>query len=334
MPIRLFGGRGSDKVRSCPACEQEVAATATFCPSCYMVFRPEGAADLREHLQGGRIPSDVYLLRKMQAEDPNTGPVVRVPGEASVSPPPAIASPTPPARSFESAVTSPVVPPELPVARAIPPSGATLAEGPIPPPLPTGGPPSEPPAPDEAPLATVGPAPPAAAASAQPTDRPRAPGRTGVEILFEFKPPLPPPTRSIEEAPGLFAWMLDQDPIIPNNLDRLQEIHAGVFRDKPAGRLEYEQHVVLQIADDLALHPARDAMELHLMALVAGYRRAAGAYHVAARSGEQKADTALWQMASMASRLRVEAWIYQTRHGIPPELTRRGRLRIRRVTGD
>ncbi len=87
MSIRLFSGRGSDKRRTCPACEQKIAATANFCPSCYMVFRPEGAADLREHLQGGRVPSDIYLLRRLQAEDPDAGPVVRESGGTSLSPP-------------------------------------------------------------------------------------------------------------------------------------------------------------------------------------------------------------------------------------------------------
>ena len=58
------------------------------------------------------------------------------------------------------------------------------------------------------------------------------------------------------------------------------------------------------------------------------------AYHVAARREEHEADRALWQMASMASRLRVEAWVYQSRYGVPPEIAERGRPRIRRVTSD
>ena len=152
-------------------------------------------------------------------------------------------------------------------------------------------------------------------------------------MLLVFQAPLPPPTRSIEETPALFAWMLEQDPVIPNNLDRLQKIHAGVFRDNPAERLEYEQHILLQVADDLALHPTRDALSLHLMLLAAGYRRAAEAYHVAARREEQEADSALWQMASTASRLRIEAWVFQTRHGVSPEFVGRARLRTARISG-
>ena len=87
MALRLFGGQEDSKVRKCPACESKIAAEATFCPSCFLVIRPEGSADLRAHLRGARIPTDVYLLRKMQAEDPNAGPVVRVPTEASAAPP-------------------------------------------------------------------------------------------------------------------------------------------------------------------------------------------------------------------------------------------------------
>jgi hypothetical protein len=128
--------------------------------------------------------------------------------------------------------------------------------------------------------------------------------------------------------------MLERDPVIPNNLERLQQIHARVFRNNPAERLGYEQHLLLQVADDLDLHPTRDALGLHLMLLVAGYRRAVEAYHVAARREEREADSALWQMASLASRLRIEAWVYQTRHGVSPEFAGRARLRTTRISVD
>jgi uncharacterized protein (DUF1501 family) len=180
----------------------------------------------------------------------------------------------------------------------------------------------------------MSPTPQVAAPSAQMTAKPRAQGRVGVEHLLEYKAPLPPPARSIEDTSPLFAWMLDQDPIIPNNLERLQEIHAGVFRDEPAGHLTYDQHVLLQVADDLALHPTRDSMDLHLKVLAASYRRAVEAYHIAARRAEHEADNAIWQMASVASRLRVEGWIYLNRHGAPPEIGGRGRFRTTGATGD
>ena len=133
MPIRLFGGRENDKGRTCPACEQNVAAAATFCPSCYMVFRPEGAADLREHLQGGRIPSDVYLLRKMQVEVPETGPVVREPARASVSPLPTPGGPVSPEpdQPPESPVAAQASPPESSVPVAVPPAETPDANGPV-----------------------------------------------------------------------------------------------------------------------------------------------------------------------------------------------------------
>ncbi|HYL79172.1 MAG TPA: hypothetical protein VEU07_00080, partial [Candidatus Acidoferrum sp.] len=157
-----------------------------------------------------------------------------------------------------------------------------MAEGSVQPLVPSDASHAKPPILGEAPVVAMSPTSPAVAHGAQMTAQPRAQGRVGVEHLLEFKAPLPPPTRSIEETSPLFAWMLDQDPIIPNNLDRLQEIHSGVFRGKPAGHLTYDQHVLLQVADDLALHPTRESMDVHLKALAASYRRAVEAYHVAA----------------------------------------------------
>jgi len=308
MPLRLFGGYGSSRTRSCPACERQIAAEATFCPSCYMVIRPEGTADLRQHLQGGRIPTDVYLLRKMQAEDPDAGPVVRAdehaPDPLQVSEPPQPLLSVPPV-SDTQALQAPSL--ELPLT-APPVPSPPIAPTPVP-------------------------------ANAEPprteTD-PRARTRTwtGVYSLLRFDPPLPPPTHAVEETSVLLAWLLERDPIIPNNTDLLETIHADAFRDLPAARLGYSQHVLLQIADDLVLHPTREALSNHLTILAAAYRRAAGAYHSATERKHGEANTSLWQMASLASRLRVEAWVYRTRHGAPPEVTRPRRPRISRVSAD
>jgi len=308
MPLRLFGGQGGGRVRACPACEREIAAQATFCPSCYMVFRPEGAADLREYLQGGRIPTDVYLLRKMQVEDPNTGPVVR---ESAVVPS------TPPAA--EPVVSAPAVPsPSEPVAPQIPDLVAASVPSPSAPPT-------------------------AAQASAVETvESPRSDTDTGPGVrawkgaysLLTFDPPLPPPTHSVDDTPTLLAWMLERDPVIPNNLELLETIHAGTFREGPAAQLGYQQHLLIQIADDLVLHPTQETLDTHLGHLAAAYRRAAGAYHTATHKGEKEKNAALWQMASMASRLRLEAWVFQTRYGVAPETTRPRRLRASRVSAD
>ncbi len=285
MPMRLFGGRGRSNVRACPACGREVADSATFCPSCYMVFRAEGAADLREFLQGGRVPSDVYLLRKMQTEDPDLGPVIReIPETRPATPQP----PSPP--------SSPTQTPPAPGSQEIP--------------FLIGLPPLSPPS---VPVETT-PVP----AAASPADaRPKPPGRTSVELLMGFDRPLPPMTSGEEQLPALFEWMLDHDPVIPNDLPRLEEIHTAVFQGRPAGRLPYEQHILLQVADDLLLHPTREALDEHLVFLARGYRRAAEAYHNAPEKGTA-ADEALWQMASIASRLRLEVWMYRSRYDAPP----------------
>jgi hypothetical protein len=128
--------------------------------------------------------------------------------------------------------------------------------------------------------------------------------------------------------------MLERDPVIPNNLELLETIHAATFRDGPAARLGYQQHLLLQIADDLLLHPNQAALEHHLALLAAAYRRAAGAYHAARPKGEEGRNATLWQMASMASRLRVEGWVFRTRYGVAPETTRPLRPRDSRVSAD
>lgn len=306
MPLRLFGGQGGGRVRACPACEREIAAQATFCPSCFMVIRPEGAADLREYLGGGRIPADVYLLRKMQVEDPNTGPVVRG-SPASPSPPPA---------------REPVVQ-QAPEPSAPEPPASHSAD------LATAPPPSGPPAAVQAPAVEIVESP-----RSQTDAGPGARSWRGAQSLLRFDPPLPPPTHTADEAPTLLTWMLERDPVIPNNLELLDTIHAGTFQGGPAVDLDYRKHLLIQIHDDLLLHPNQGALDAHLGLLAAAYRRAAGAYHAAIHKGEDDRNAALWQMASMASRLRVEAWVFRTRYGVAPDTTRPRRSRPSRVSAD
>ncbi len=248
-----------------------------------MVFRAEGAADLREFLRGGRVPSDVYLLRKMQAEDPDLGPVILEVPAPRTAPPvevPAPPSSPPPARGSQ----------ELPLLSAAPAPAAPSA------------PAQTDPGPPAAPLAE---------------ERPRPAGRTSAELLSNFEGPSPPCTRAAEEVSRLFEWMLEHDPVVPNNLPRLEAIHTAVFQDRPVGRLTYAEHILLQVADDLVLHPTREALDEHLVFLARGYRRGAEAYHAASQEG-RGTDEALWQMASMASRLRLEAWMYRSRYEASP----------------
>jgi hypothetical protein len=309
MALRLFGGQGSSRVRACPACEREIAAEATFCPSCYMIFRPDGVAALREYLRGGRIPADVYLLRKMQAKDPDTGPVVRESPAVTGPPPPAVesdvrqapaASAPEPAASRNSDVAAASAPsPSVPAAAVEVPALKTV----------------------ELPLS-------------QPDIEPGARGWKGAQSLFRFGPPFPPPTHSTNEAPALLTWMLERDPVIPNNLELLETLHAETFQDGPAVVLGYQQHLLIQIADDLLLHPNQEALDTHLGLLAAAYRRAAGAYHAADPKAEVGRSAALWQMASTASRLRVEAWVFRTRYGVAPNITRPRRARASRGSAD
>jgi len=292
VPLRLFGA-GSTRVRPCPACERKIKADATFCPACYMVFRPEGAADLREFLQGARIPADVYLLRTMQSGDPNAGPVTRVapaPVTSENSPAPVALPPDVPTEVATPEIEIPSVPPSQPIPEAL------LQEQPAPaeqkPASPHGG-----------------------------NGRFRSRPKSGIEGLLTFTTPLPPAARSIEDVPALFAWLLDRDPLIPNHLGRLQAIHTEVFRGKPAERLGYVEHIQLQVADDLSLHTTEEALGFHLAHLATAYRRAAEWYHQTESGGDPGvSNRALWEMASAASRIRLEAWVYHARYGETPRL--------------
>ena len=288
MPLRLFGA-GSAQVRPCPACERKIKADATFCPSCYMVFRTEGAVALREYLQGARVPGDVYLLRKMQSEDPNAGPVTRAARG--------------PAVDLKAAPADP--PSRAPVISPTPASAASAKE--------CARPEAE----------SLSRRPPATEKS-EPREgengHSRVKSRNGVEGFLAFVEPFPPLVRSTEDMPALYAWMLEKDPVIPNNLGRLQTIHADVFRNQPAARLGYEQHLLLHVSDDLTLYTTEDALGFHLSQLAVAYRRAADAYRKAENESSSAKNLALWQMASMASRMRLEAWVYLARHGEPPQL--------------
>jgi hypothetical protein len=321
MALRLFSG-SSARVRACPACERTIKADAAFCPSCYMVFRPEGTAALREYLQGARIPADVYLLRKMQTEDPNTGPVTRLsredtdPGKAPL--PSAPAPPPPTEKIAPQPVDVSLLPAPLLPAQAdeqVEPLAIDFAA------------PSPSPAVEEvegADAAAPAVAEPAVAAQAPASQGPsekrlRLKGRSGVEGLLTFVVPTPPSARSAADLQALFAWMLEHDPFIPNNRSRLEAIHAAVFQGQPVARLGYEQHVLLLASEDLWLHATQESLGIHLGQLVAAYRRAAEAYRKAEGGEQTQGNAALWHLASVASRLRMEAWVYQVLHdGMPP----------------
>jgi hypothetical protein len=144
--------------------------------------------------------------------------------------------------------------------------------------------------------------------------------RNGVEGLLAFQNPFPPLAVSGEDVPRLFAWMLERDPLIPNNLARLAAIHKAVFQGKPAACLSYEQHLILQVTEDLGLYGSKECLGFHLGHLAAAYRKASDAYRNAESDESAAANAALWQIASLATRLRVEAWVYYGLHGESPQL--------------
>ncbi len=279
MPLRLF--RGSTRARICPACERDLQPDATFCPSCYMVFRPEGVSALREHLQGARIPADVYLLRKLQSQDPDAGPV--------------------------TVAAAPVAPADVP---DVPPVAPAPGSGEAPP----ADAPAAASSADDADASAPLPSRPAPLPGAAPVTVKQA-----VESLLRFHAPLPPPAAGVEDVAAAFAWMLEHDPVIPNNLGVLQAIHDAVFSQPELRQLGYENHVALLASDDAALFGSAEAHHLLIMQLAAAYRRACGAYRLAGND-DRALNRALWDMASHASRLRIAAWVYSTRYGQPAEL--------------
>jgi hypothetical protein len=281
VPLRLFGG--SIRVRVCPGCERDLEPDAAFCSSCFMVFRPEGVSALREFLHGARIPADIYLRRRLQSQDPDAGPVVVAPPLPTASAP---------------AHSAPL--PQLEETPQSPPEPVPVLEEPA--------------------AAHVVPPPPAAQ---QPTvastaETPPVPPK-GVDGLLRFKDPLPPPASRPEDVPAVYTWMLEYDPLIPNNLSVLQAIHDAVFPHNPLRQVGYEQHVVLLAADDAGLFVTSDAHNMLLLQLAGAYRRASEAYRFAGED-ESAANRALWELASLASRLRISAWVFATRYGQAPEL--------------
>jgi len=248
-----------------------------------MVFRPEGVSALREFLHGARIPADIYLRRRLQSKDPDAGPVVMAPAlpTASAS---AHGAPPPQLEGTPQPTPEPVPVLEEPAAAPVvasPPSSQqpTVESTAEPPPVPP----------------------------------------KGVDGLLRFKNPLPPPASRPEDVPAVYAWMLEYDPVIPNNLRVLQAIHDAVFPQNPLRQVGYEQHVVLLAADDTGLFVNSDAHNMLLLQLAGAYRRASEAYRLAGED-ESAANLALWELASLASRLRVSAWVFATRYGQAPEL--------------
>ncbi|MFA5026923.1 MAG: hypothetical protein WC713_03540, partial [Candidatus Methylomirabilota bacterium] len=181
--MRFFGS-GSSRQRSCPACEERIAAEASFCPSCFMVFRPQGAAALRKHLQGGRIPGDVYLLRKLQAADPDAGPVERSPVVDPPAPPSASAAPPPPAAPVEPSERLVVPDPLALFQDDLEPEEIAI--------------PSEPLGVEESSSQEL-------ELPLEPPVKPQRGTRTGLPSLFRFGSPLPPPARTVREIPVLVA---------------------------------------------------------------------------------------------------------------------------------
>lgn len=79
---RLLRKGGTHSPR-CPACQTSLLPRRSFCPHCYMVLRPEGMADLQQALQGAKVRTDIYILRKLHLGDEEGCSATRIPATPS-----------------------------------------------------------------------------------------------------------------------------------------------------------------------------------------------------------------------------------------------------------
>jgi hypothetical protein len=137
------------------------------------------------------------------------------------------------------------------------------------------------------------------------------------------------PSAGPEDLPGLIRWFLSHDPLIPNNLDILQEAYQSLSGVQAGWT--YEGHLARTIADDLRIYDSPDLLPEHLGLLTTAYARTLHAIRTRAskrpalRSPAELPDAErheMWELCFTlgltATRLRVEGWIYQQRHGAPP----------------
>jgi hypothetical protein len=154
-------------------------------------------------------------------------------------------------------------------------------------------------------------------------------------LTYSFASP-PPACTSLQDLPPLVEWFLRQDPLIPNNLEVLEEAHRKIHDRQP--QLPYQHHLTLAITDDLRTYDTQELLQKHLALLTTAYARTLHAFRdLASRyPGLDTPDRIpepdrhrIWELCVsiglIATRLRVEGWIYQERYGVTP-LAKKPRL--------
>lgn len=161
-----------------------------------------------------------------------------------------------------------------------------------------------------------------------PAGSPREEAKRPGPLTYSFSA-LPPACTGPQDLPPLVAWFLRHDPLIPNNLEVLEEAHRKLQGHPPM--LTYQRHLTLAITDDLRTYDTQELLQKHLALLTTAYARTLHAFRdlESRYPGLTTPDRIpepdrhrIWELCAqiglIATRLRVEGWIYQERYGASP----------------
>ncbi len=162
-----------------------------------------------------------------------------------------------------------------------------------------------------------------------PTDKPafrRRKPKTHSLMAYAFAAP---PAAGPDDLSSLIHWFLRHDPLLPNNLDVLEEAHRILYGAHDSST--YERYLARTITDDLLTYDSPDLLQEHLILLTTVYARTLhglrilGSHHPHLQSPADLPEPErreMWELCLRigltATRLRVEGWIYQAQYGEPP----------------
>jgi hypothetical protein len=165
----------------------------------------------------------------------------------------------------------------------------------------------------------------------RPKDKPesrRRKHKTHTLMAYAFAAP---PAAGPDDLPSLIRWFLTHDPLLPNNLEVLEEAHRILYGAHDIST--YEHSLVRTIATDLRTYDSPDLLREHLILLTTVYARTLqalrmlGSHHPHLQSPAdlpEPQQQEMWELCLRigltATRLRVEGWIYQIQYGESPDV--------------
>lgn len=172
---------------------------------------------------------------------------------------------------------------------------------------------------------------PLAEETGRPRDKPESRKRkhkTHTLMAYAFAAP---PAAGPDDLPSLIRWFLTHDPLLPNNLEVLEEAHRILYGAHDSST--YEHSLARTIAADLRTYDSPDLLQGHLILLTTVYARTLqalrilGSHHPHLQSPAdlpEPQQQEMWELSLRigltATRLRVEGWIYQVQYGEPPDV--------------